>query len=226
MAEGIILRELFLIRHGESRGNAGIEGEGLADSADPCLTELGVSQAEKLGVYLRDKIEFDAVYSSGLRRAVETARGVIENQTRELPLNVFPDICEIGVPPDYQGMSIDGLKELCPGAVISDGYKDCESLVVPDETPGENEERYFNRAKTVLDYFEARYTKGEKIAVVSHAAFLTYLLFYIMGYRDREPSYDFTLANTGLTRIIFYEPGSYPYGDIAFECVNDLRHLV
>ena len=177
MAEGKILRELFLIRHGESRGNAGIEGEGLADSVDPLLTELGVLQAEKLGVYWRDKEAFDAVYSSGLRRAVETARGLIEHQPHELNLNIFPDICEVGVSPEYQGMRLDDLKELCPGAVISEGYENCEKLVVPDETPGENEERYFKRAETVLGYLGERYTEGEKIAVVSHAAFLTYIIF-------------------------------------------------
>ncbi len=226
MAEGIILRELFLIRHGESRGNAGIEGDGLADSFDPRLTELGVSQAEKLGIYYSESVSFDAVYSSGLRRAVETAHGLISRLPGMPDLNILPDLCEIGVSPEYPGQTAEELKELCPQAVLARGYENSEKLVVPDETPGENEERYFLRAKAVLDYMESEYTNGEKIALVSHAAFLTYVIFYIMGCREKEPFYDFALSNTGVTRIIFYEPGSYPFGDISFEGVNDLRHLV
>ena len=226
MAEGKILRELFLIRHAESRGNAGIDGEGIADSADPLLTELGVSQAEKLGLYWSNKITFDVVYSSGLRRAVETANGIIEHQPGSPELNILPDLCEIGVSPDYDGFTVEELRSLCPAAVPADGTGDAGKLVIPDETPGENEKEYFQRAKRVIDYFEARYSSGEKLAVVSHAAFLTYLIFYIIGCRDKEPYYDFTLSNTGVTRIIFYEEGTYPYGDVAFEGVNDLRHLV
>ena len=226
MAEGKILRELFLIRHGESRGNAGIEADCPADSEDPRLTENGTAQAEKLGIYLSDKIRFDAICSSGLRRAVETAQGIIGHQPGNPTLNIVPDICEIGVSPDYQGMNMEALRELCPSAVIAQGFEEREKLVIPDETPGENEERYFLRAKDVIDYLESLYFKGEKIALVSHAAFLTYLIFYITGYRDREPFYDYTLANTGVTRIIFYEKGTYPYGDVAIEYVNDTRHLV
>ena len=111
MAEGKILRELFLIRHGESRGNAGIEGDCPADSEDPRLTGLGVSQAEKLGIYLSDKIRFDCVFSSGLRRAVETARGIIRYQPGSPNLNILPDLCEIGISPDYPGMNTEALRE-------------------------------------------------------------------------------------------------------------------
>ncbi len=226
MAEGKILRELFLIRHAESRGNAGIESEGIADSVDPLLTELGVSQAEKLGIYWKSKITFDAVYSSGLRRAVETANGIIEHQPGSPELNILPDLCETGVPAEYDGFTFEELKSLCPAAVPAEDIGENAKTVVPYETPGESEKEYFQRAERVLDYFEAHYSSGEKLAVVSHAAFLTYIIFYIIGYRDKEPDYDFTLSNTGVTRIIFYEKGTYPYGDVAFEGVNDLRHLV
>ncbi len=226
MADGVKLRELYLIRHAESRGNAGIEADGIADSADPLLTELGLSQAEKLGIYYKDKVGFEAFYSSGLRRAVETADGLIRFQSGERRLNILPDLCEIGITPDYAGMTLKELKALCQRAEIAPGFEKREKLVVPDETPGENETRYFNRAKAVLDYLESKYNGGEKIALISHAAFLTYVIFYIIGYRDKEPFYDFALSNTGVTRIIFYEPGTYPFGDISFEAVNDLRHLV
>ena len=223
MAEGTVLREIYLIRHGESTGNAGIEAVDAVDGTDPFLSEKGLVQADKLGRLVRD-YGFAAVFSSGLRRAVATANGIIKNGGADV-LEILPDICEIGVDPDYPGQSLDALREICSAARLADGYENAEKLVVGDDSPKEDESRYFERAKKVLDYLASRFENGEKIALVSHAAFLTYILFFIIGYRDKEPNYDFRLTNTGITKIVFYAPGTYEFGDTVFDYINDTQHL-
>jgi probable phosphoglycerate mutase len=59
--------ELLLIRHGLPDRVEGIEGP-----ADPPLSELGRRQADALAAWLADEV-IDAVYTSPLRRARETA---------------------------------------------------------------------------------------------------------------------------------------------------------
>ena len=223
MSEGYIERQLYLIRHGESRCNIeGYEPVSQDEKNDSVLSAAGEEQADKLGIYLADT-DFAAVYSSGLKRAVMTADGILRH--RDAPFYILPPLCEIGITPDYAGADIEELRSFCKNARFAVGYENVSSTVIPDETPGDFEERYFERAGEVLDYCAKNYTGGEKIALVSHAGFLTYIIFYILGYRDAQPRFDFRLRNTGITKITFYTPGTNSYGDIVFEYINDYSFL-
>ena len=63
--------KIFLIKHGQSEDNLHKKISG--HSATP-LTDLGRGQAKSLGQkFLEKMIKFDAVYSSDLKRASETA---------------------------------------------------------------------------------------------------------------------------------------------------------
>ena len=223
--EAKLLRELILIRHGQSVGNVSEVGcDNLTDEQDPVLTDTGLNQAQKLGEYFSNTgICLDAVYTSGLRRTVQTASQILKYQENKQAL-IIPDLCEIGINPAYGGQTLEALKAFYPAVSLADGLS-CESLVVPDETPWDDEYRYFERAQRVLDYLGARYNSEEQVALVSHAGFLTYIIFLIIGYKDKQPIYDFRLSNTGVTRILFYEPGTNKYGDIVFDCVNERNHL-
>jgi len=62
--------ELYLVRHGETKWNK--EGRYYGQK-DIGLSEYGLSQAKKLGTYMK-QIVFDKVISSPLGRAVDTAK--------------------------------------------------------------------------------------------------------------------------------------------------------
>ena len=86
--------KLFLIRHGESENNYNRRYSG---QCNPRLTELGRSQAEAIRPIL-EKIDFDAVYSSDLTRAVETcnialpeATPILDNRLREFAIGNLED---------------------------------------------------------------------------------------------------------------------------------------
>ena len=81
--------ELYLVRHGQSESNVGIDVE------DPRLTETGVRQAELLGRRLRD-VRFDRVFTSHLTRAIQTAAIVLRQQTAPPPIEVVPELTECG----------------------------------------------------------------------------------------------------------------------------------
>ena len=62
---------LYFLRHGQTTWNA--DGNRYAGASDVPLTELGIEQAKAGAEQIRD-LEFDAVFCSGMSRALETAR--------------------------------------------------------------------------------------------------------------------------------------------------------
>src|SRR5688500_1044189 len=81
--------ELWLIRHGESEGNrAGL----LQGQRDYPLSARGRQQAQRLAERL-GTVRFDALYSSDLTRALDTARAV--SATIGLPVTLDPGLREI-----------------------------------------------------------------------------------------------------------------------------------
>ena len=215
--------EMFLIRHGESRGNVGLAGEQAPFDLreDPPLTAKGRLQADLLGQALSG-VDFDAVYASAMRRAVMTAGGVLDHQPGEKPLRLLPLLTEQGVSDDYEGQTVEALQALCPGCRMAEGFETARRI---NGTPGQPDEVVLARAQEAIDYFRGRYTEGQKLAVVSHAAFLTYFIFRICGLTGQMPSFDIDLNNTGVTRVKFYRPGENPFGDTVFAYINNTAHL-
>lgn len=63
---------IYLVRHGQSESNKNVESHGETYNVDTPLTELGKTQAAETKDKLKD-IHFDAVFSSDLIRAKQTA---------------------------------------------------------------------------------------------------------------------------------------------------------
>lgn len=222
----VIELELYIIRHGESMGNIGYNGRNdlsLTESADPVLTEKGINQAVAAGKYLSD-IDFDAVYSSALMRAVRTAGEIIRKQPSEKALYIHPVYTEMGIPEEYSAVPMEELRRLCPTAEIADGVDPGSKLM--ESTHGSDEKGLFERGSRAIEYLRSKYKNGEKVAVVSHAAFITYMVFYIMGYTEKVPAFDLDFNNTGITKVVFYKEGTNKYGDIVFSYINSTAHLI
>ncbi|MBQ6065613.1 MAG: histidine phosphatase family protein [Clostridia bacterium] len=221
--EPVLELEMYLIRHGQSRGNAGLTPADapLADREDPVLSELGVYQASLLGNALAD-VDFDAVYASPLRRAVMTAAGLLAGQAAPPPLRLLPLLTEQGTPDEYEGQDLPELEKLCPGCRMAEGFETGRRII---GTPDQPDPVVFARAKETVDYLRERHGNGQRIAVVGHACFLTYVIFRICGIKDAIPNFDIDLTNTGVTKVKFYMPGTNPFGDTVFAYVNNTAHL-
>ena len=100
---------ILLVRHGESEWNAVGRWQG---QADPALSELGIRQAvaaaEAVGAV-------DAIVSSDLSRAAETAR-IISELTGVGPVLVEPGLRERNVG-EWSGLTHDEIEARWPGAI-------------------------------------------------------------------------------------------------------------
>lgn len=96
------MNRIVLVRHGQTEWNVGAEaGERFRGRVDLPLDDAGLAQAQAVAQRLAD-LPIVAVYSSPLKRAMETARPTA--QQLGLPVQPLPGIIDINYG-DWQGLS-------------------------------------------------------------------------------------------------------------------------
>jgi broad specificity phosphatase PhoE len=145
---------LLLARHGETDWNRARRWQGHADRP---LTGRGRAQATALAERLAD-IALDAVYSSDLRRARETAEAVA--QTQGLDVVQLPELREVSVG-SWEGLTRDEAEAKFP-----DGFR----RWLAGGTGWDDGETYAAMNARVLGAVNriARDHEGEQILIVSH----------------------------------------------------------
>ncbi len=145
---------ILLARHGETDWNAVGRWQGHTDRA---LTERGRRQAVELAERLANDA-IDAVYSSDLLRAVETAEPVAKRLG--LPLQTLPELREVDVG-TWAGLTRDEVAERFP-----DGFRRWSEW----QTGWEDGETYDEMGERVVGAILrlAGEHPGERILVVSH----------------------------------------------------------
>lgn len=111
--------DLYIIRHGESQGNIGHNVE------NPKLTDLGHKQAELLSLRLKN-IKFDAILSSPLERAIQTATPLSELQNT--PVTIMKNLYEVGA---FGDESLEDVQARAKNVVaeIREKYGDKENVI-------------------------------------------------------------------------------------------------
>lgn len=152
--------ELTLIRHGETAWNAERRIQGHRDIP---LNARGLAQADTLGRFLANE-RFDAMYSSDLQRAVQTAQPIVRNRTPAMLLEPRLRERHLGV---LEGLTRDEAIQHHPGAwqIFSTRQPDG---VLPE---GERLADFFARVVTVLHEFAARHA-GQRVLLVTHGGVL------------------------------------------------------
>ena len=220
--------ELYIIRHGQTFGNLGQSLEELTelDRNDVMLTPKGHHQAELLGKRFSG-YPFDAIYASGLRRALCTAGYVAENQPENGCKKVIlhPMLSEVGGSEEvYTGLSFGELKAMFPRTELAEGFDENGRMILC--TGGWSDRQQLERADEVLRHIRSRYNGGAKVAVVAHAAFNTFLFHSALGLDPERVVFDPHFLNTGVTKIVFFKKGTGSYGiDVQLVYQNDLSHL-
>ena len=223
-----IALELYIIRHGQTFGNLGKSVDDLSylDRYDVPLTTKGQHQAELLGKRF-ENYPFDAIFASGLRRAMKTASEIVKRQPENgfHNLIIHPLLSENGgKEEEYPGLEFSQVKEMYPYATLAEGFDENGRII--SFTKGWDDYMQLERAEKVLSYIRSRYTDGTKVAVVAHAAFNTFLFHSALGLDPTKVTFDPHFLNTGVTKIIFFKDGTGRYGiDVQLVYQNDLSHL-
>jgi broad specificity phosphatase PhoE len=165
---------ILLARHGETDWNREGRFQGWSD---PPLNDVGREQARVLAAQLADD-PFDAVYSSDLRRAYETA--LIVAEPHGVPVIADRGLREVNVG-SWSGLTRDEIAARFPGAEHHDGESRAEHLA---------------RVLATVERIACGHT-GERILIVSHGGSLRALRRHAL----REPVHP--IENCGVYELRF-----------------------
>jgi broad specificity phosphatase PhoE len=119
--------ELLLVRHGQTAWNVGEVFRGRADIE---LNETGRRQAQLLGEFLRVPA-IEAVYSSPLKRALDTARAVAAHHNLEVRISEGLKDMSFG---EWEGVQAEVVKQRYPEAYAAWSLTPERALIPGGET--------------------------------------------------------------------------------------------
>jgi len=197
---------LILIRHGETEWNRIGRCQGVADIA---LNQNGKKQIKELASSLKAE-SISAVYSSDLKRALETAREIASHH--KLTVNVEKDLREMDQG-ELEGLKFQEIRERYDH-VLKEWRESPETLKLPK---GESLTELQERALRVFNKILARHS-GETVVTVSHNLTITTLLCKFTGV-GLKGFRNFNLQAACKNLIVCREDG------IEIEVLNDVSHL-
>ncbi|GAB5519999.1 MAG: histidine phosphatase family protein [Rhodothermales bacterium] len=201
---------LHLVRHGQTDYNKNRIVQGRGINSD--LNAVGQQQGEALAQRFAEA-RLDAIYSSTLNRAIQTADRVAAHHP-DVPRYQLRDLEEMswGV---YEGQpSSEAMR-----VVFERFYEQWESGTFDERIEGG--ESIFDvqvRAMAALQHITQAHP-GETVLVVSHGRMLRVLLASVLADYGLERMHDIAHANTGVNTV------RYADGLYTAEVLNDTSHL-
>jgi alpha-ribazole phosphatase len=157
--------KLFLIRHGQTDGN--VRGQ-YVGSLDIDMTEEGVAQAKSAKQYL-SRVNFSNIYSSPLKRALNTARILAECTGHEV--RIMNDLRELDFG-KWEGLKFDEIN-----AIYKEDYQGwLEDPYNHPPTGGESFNDLIARADKEIKKIVQENPDGSSVAVVSHGGVILSLI--------------------------------------------------
>lgn len=203
--------KLYLVRHGQSDGNA--EGRFGGHGPTP-LSDLGRHQAEITGKVLA-KEGITAIYSSDLLRAVQTAEPLSNLVNAPIVKTAAFRERNVGV---LEGLTFDESKQTFP----RDYYALVNRSVHHVITNGESYRHLLRRSTGEL-WEILRNHVGERVVVFSHTGAICFMTLHLMGAirRDTKQTPWIVTSNCGINR--FEIRGR---NNVRVMALNDTRHLL
>ena len=161
------MKQLLLIRHGESEADILNVHEGRADFS---LTEKGHQQAEAMGRWVADHYTVDMIFSSTLRRAMQTAQHLSDATGVEIRFD--EDLMEFN----------NGLLAGLPFDVAQERYPKVENLPPDQSVYGQESQLAFrSRADHALRRCLDQIPDNTTAAIVSHGGMINQLFASLIG---------------------------------------------
>jgi len=162
------MAEIILVRHGETEWNV---EEIYRGRIDINLDEVGVKQAELLGEYL-SSVELNAIYSSPLRRALDTANIVARYQ--KVGVQVTNGLIDLDFG-EWQGLPEREVKKLYQ-ALHNEWHANPDRVKMPG---GESLADVRKRAVGVINDVISKYEGS--VVLVSHRVVNKVLICFLLG---------------------------------------------
>jgi broad specificity phosphatase PhoE len=199
------MTELILARHGETAWNVEKVFRGRADVD---LDDMGVKQAELLGKYL-STWGLDAIYSSPLRRALDTAKTVARYQKVAVRIAEGLKDFDYG---EWQSLPEQEVKRLYP-ALLNEWHNSPHNVRIPG---GESLEDVTKRAGEVVHGIVSEHQGN--VLVVLHRVVIKVLICHLLGL-DNSHFWNIRQDICGIT--VF----DYVDGRFVLTRHNDTSHL-
>ncbi len=199
---------LYLIRHGETDWNATGRWQGHADVP---LNARGLHQARLLASRLQTEgVQFDAIYSSDLKRAFQTAWEV--GAALKVAVQLWPPLREIDLG-KWSGLTREEIRTNYPD--------DYARLKAGEDVPRGGAETSAALRKRVVESVEAMVTQhpAETLALVSHGGPVRSLVSYVIEKYGADVQPNRHIGNTSITVLHCH---SYLW---EISTYNDTRHL-
>lgn len=185
--------KVYLVRHGETDWNVQRRIQGFKDIS---INEKGIIQAKKAASFFKH-ISIDGLYTSGLKRTVETAShlfpdrepvkhdafnerhfGEWQGKTKEEVYVEYPEYESLQFTSDFRPIGGESVND-----VVERGIKQLQSVV-------------------------QNHQYGENIVIVSHGGMIRGVLSEVMEYPREEVYSRYKIANCGIT-LLRYEEGKF-----------------
>ncbi|OZT79017.1 hypothetical protein CHL76_14825 [Marinococcus halophilus] len=204
--EGLLMPDVYFIRHGESEGNY---AQVLQGSMDYPLTRHGQTQAEALGSYFRE-VQFDAVIASDLMRASGTAAALADFQQVDISTDERLREVHLGV---LEGKAREVIQNEFPDLIGRD-------LLTAEVEGAETKNDLTARCAWLYHKLTEEWKEKDQVAVVSHGGFITIFFMYLLA-KDNWVSLQRSMRidNTGVSRIHFRKDRA------SIQYINRITHL-
>ena len=217
-APGLIVnpspRTIIMVRHGETQGNIDDKAQGHLDVP---LTETGRHQANAVAERLSDT-EFDAVYSSDLQRALDTAKAITAHRP-ELQIRTRAQLREIHFG-DYEDMPWDQVGNTYPEFYRR--WKNLDTRVDIKFPGGESMLETWNRVGEFANEIATNHhQRNSTLLIVGHGGSLQALLAHLLNLRITDQwSFLFDNTSTIIIKEHQYTPNAWRTHQF-----NDTSHL-
>ena len=188
------MTQIIVARHGETEWNASEIFRGRRDIG---LNETGIKQAEMLGNYLTD-LRIEAIYSSPLKRALDTARSVAKHHS--LNVNVNPGLLDFNYGA-WEGLTHQAVKDKYR-ELYTRWLKEPHLVNIPE---GENLGEVRERAKSLLDRVVSKHSG--LVVLVSHRVVNKVMICSMLGLENSH-FWDIKQDLGGIT-VFEHESGRY-----------------
>ncbi|MDR3349069.1 MAG: alpha-ribazole phosphatase [Acidaminococcales bacterium] len=202
------MRNIYLIRHGETNWNSARRLQGATDVE---LSEKGLRQAQKLAQRLAGN-KFAAIYASDLKRAAVTAGLIAEKHNLAVVLEPLFREMAFG---EWEGLDIDAINEKWPGQ-LKNLFENTNGFKIPG---GEGFDNLRRRVATAFQALADRHADPEEnIAVVAHGGTIRAILGNALDIQAAGV-WRFQLDNAGISILSAFG------GRFSISLLNDTNHL-